>query len=81
MRSVTEMPYKIDEELCLACGCCAESCPAGAIDLSENGTYYVIDRDVCLSCGTCAEGCPNDAISQEEEKYDDDSESDGSDNE
>ncbi|MBQ2184787.1 MAG: 4Fe-4S binding protein, partial [Lachnospiraceae bacterium] len=48
------MPYKIDEELCLACGCCAESCPAGAIDLSENGTYYVIDRDVCLSCGTCA---------------------------
>ena len=47
------MAYVITDE-CVACGTCAEACPAEAI--SEGDGKYVIDADACLDCGTC-EGC------------------------
>ncbi len=53
------MPYVITDD-CVACGTCAEECPAGAIEEGED--KYVINQDECTECGTCVEVCPNDAI-------------------
>ena len=54
------MAYVISDE-CVACGTCAEECPAEAI--SEGDGKYVIDPDACLDCGTCEAACPTGAIS------------------
>ena len=53
------MAYVITDE-CVACGTCAEVCPAEAI--SEGDGKYVIDADACLDCGTCEGECPTGAI-------------------
>ena len=49
------MAYVITDE-CVACGTCAEACPA------EGDGKYVIDADACLDCGTCEGECPTGAI-------------------
>jgi NAD-dependent dihydropyrimidine dehydrogenase PreA subunit len=54
------MAHIISEE-CVACGTCAEECPAEAI---KEGEPYVIEEDKCTDCGSCAEVCPVEAISQ-----------------
>jgi NAD-dependent dihydropyrimidine dehydrogenase PreA subunit len=56
------MAYKITDA-CIACGSCADQCPAEAIH--EGPTHYEIDPDKCLSCGSCAEQCPMNAIVEE----------------
>ena len=56
------MAYRITDE-CVACGTCAEECPADAI--SEEGDIYVIDQDECTECGNCMEVCPTEAIVEE----------------
>ena len=43
--------YVITEE-CVACGTCAEECPAEAI---EEGEPYVINEEKCTECGSCSE--------------------------
>jgi len=54
--------YKIDPELCTACGSCVEECPIdGAI--KEGEEFYTI-TDKCDDCGSCVEVCPVDAISE-----------------
>ena len=56
------MAYKISDE-CIACGACAASCPAGAIN--EGDGRFEIDPDVCVECGVCADTCPVGAPSAE----------------
>ena len=56
------MAYKIDPELCAACGTCIGVCPVGAI---SEGDVYTIDAELCTECGTCAGVCPVEAISIE----------------
>jgi len=53
------VPYQINDE-CVACGTCAEECPADAIDEGEE--KYAINQDECTECGTCMEVCPVDAV-------------------
>jgi len=53
--------YKIDPELCTACGSCKEECPEDAI--VEGDDFYTI-TDKCVDCGSCVEVCPVDAISE-----------------
>jgi ferredoxin len=55
--------YRITEE-CVACGTCAEECPAGAIEEGEEA--YVINHEICTECGTCMDVCPTEAIIEEE---------------
>ncbi|MBE6670935.1 MAG: 4Fe-4S dicluster domain-containing protein [Ruminococcaceae bacterium] len=57
------MAYKIDAELCIACGACAADCPVECI--TEDGDKYVIDAEQCLDCGACAGTCPVEAIKGE----------------
>lgn len=49
------MAYKISDE-CIACGACAEDCPAEAI--VEADGKYVIDPEKCVDCGACEASCP-----------------------
>ena len=53
------MAYEINDE-CVACGTCAEECPADAIEEGED--KYAINQDACTECGTCMEVCPVDAV-------------------
>lgn len=56
------MAYKIDPDLCTACGSCIDECPTEAI---SEGDVYVINPDICTDCGDCADVCPTEAISPE----------------
>ncbi len=55
-----KMAYKINPDLCTACGTCIDECPVEAISA---GDVYVIDGDSCIDCGACSGVCPADAIS------------------
>ncbi|MBO4739333.1 MAG: 4Fe-4S binding protein [Bacteroidales bacterium] len=56
------MAYKINPDVCSACGTCQGECPVGAI---SEGDVYSINPDECVSCGSCADVCPCEAIQPE----------------
>ena len=51
----------VDEDACVGCGVCAESCAHGAPMLQENGKMR-IDLTKCAGCGRCIGQCPIEAI-------------------
>jgi electron transport complex protein RnfB len=50
----------IDEDLCIGCEVCIETCPVDAIAMLEDTA--VVDRDKCLGCGICHRNCSEEAI-------------------
>lgn len=52
---------KVEEGLCVACGCCVKVCPLGAITIL-NGIHAVVDAGKCVGCGKCARECPASVI-------------------
>ena len=49
---------KVDKELCIRCGACAEACPVDAIFLEpETNAPYV-----CIHCGRCVRFCPHNCL-------------------
>lgn len=57
------MAAVIDQEKCVGCGTCKDTCPAGAIDFE--GDKCKVNPDACLSCGACEGECPVGAITVE----------------
>lgn len=52
-------PFKPEgNENCSSCGLCAQSCPVGAIDVTDS---QKTDKDKCISCMRCIQLCPNHA--------------------
>ena len=51
---------EIKAKKCSMCLICAESCPFGAITISDN--IKTVDRNKCLSCYFCFYNCPDKAI-------------------
>ena len=60
----------IDENLCIACGLCAETCPE-VFELGEDGDVSQVKVDIVPEeleelCKQAAEGCPVEAITLED---------------
>ncbi len=51
---------QVDEELCIGCGTCTETCQFGA--LSVDGLYAEIDPQLCMGCGICVSHCDQEAL-------------------
>ena len=51
----------VDQENCVGCGVCADSCAHGAPILQDDGKMY-IDLAKCAGCGRCIGQCPVKAI-------------------
>ena len=50
----------INNDLCLGCGICSDSCAKGAIKMQVvNGQYIPsLDKEKCIGCGRCVKVCP-----------------------
>lgn len=55
----------VDQEDCVACGCCVKVCPVGAIQIMK-GIMARVDMDRCVGCGKCAQECPASIIETRE---------------
>lgn len=54
---------KIDQELCIGCGDCVNSCPMDVIRMDEEtGKAVIRYGEDCMICDQCALDCPTDAI-------------------
>jgi len=58
-----EADMVIDQETCISCCSCVNTCPVGAIALNEAGKAE-INQDKCIKCGACKDSCPVDAIKE-----------------
>ena len=54
------MKIQINEARCSGCGGCVETCPEGALSLSNS--VAKIDHTLCSQCQACIDVCPADAI-------------------
>jgi ferredoxin len=55
----------VDQDLCIGCGRCEETCP-GVFQVGDDGLSHVLASDRCIEAGCCedaADECPVDAIS------------------
>jgi ferredoxin len=58
------MKVTVDEETCIACGLCAETCPE-VFELKDDKAIVKIEEvpeDLAESCRSAAEECPVEAI-------------------
>lgn len=52
---------QVEQNLCVACGCCVKVCPINAINVYK-GLYAAVDANKCVGCGKCAKECPASVI-------------------
>ncbi|HZU87392.1 MAG TPA: 4Fe-4S binding protein, partial [Anaerolineaceae bacterium] len=53
---------RVDEELCIACGLCVDSCQFNALILED---VLRVDDIRCVGCGVCVRACPQEALGLE----------------
>jgi len=51
-----------DREACEGCALCVESCPEGALTLTEENTVPKVASELCIGCGECVAVCCNQAV-------------------
>jgi ferredoxin len=51
---------QVDENLCVGCGLCVESCPFEALSVDD---VACVDGVRCVGCGVCTLACPEGALS------------------
>lgn len=51
----------VDENACVACGCCMKVCPLSAIQV-WHGIRAEVNPERCVGCGKCAKECPASVI-------------------
>ena len=59
------MIIAIDEDLCIGCGRCINSCPTNALEL-RNDKAALKDERLCDGFGSCIAVCPENALYIEE---------------
>jgi len=59
----------IDEDECIGCFECVESCPEDALQEGEN--IPVLDKSRCIGCAECMANCPSGAIEMQGGQVDD----------
>ncbi len=57
------MAYRIDENVCIACGACEPVCPVECISETDGGKRRIAEAD-CIDCGACAGVCPVQCIAE-----------------
>lgn len=57
-----------DEEECIHCNQCVESCPTGAASFDDKERFRVSDHH-CRYCNHCVEACPKHCITIDESRY------------
>ena len=55
---------KVEENLCITCGNCIRTCPAGLITKKEFPLPIDNAWDLCIDCGHCVAVCPTGALHQ-----------------
>ncbi len=53
---------KVDQDICVRCGCCSGACPFDAIEVTDG---RVKPNSKCTECGICEKVCPLGAIKVE----------------
>jgi len=53
---------KVDQDICVRCGCCSGACPFDAIEVTDG---RVKPNSRCTECGICEKACPLGAIKVE----------------
>lgn len=61
-KGAEHMIYRINPDVCIGCGSCAEECLQEAITVGDD--VAVIDEDSCIGCASCLDACPLDAIEE-----------------
>ncbi len=61
-----ERPF-VDEDTCIACGACFESCPAEPNVFEVDDVSKVVHPEACIACGACMDACPVEAIELRDE--------------
>jgi Fe-S-cluster-containing hydrogenase component 2 len=51
---------RVQSELCVLCGVCADTCPFGALSLQDG--IAVVDEEECMGCGVCTPTCAPGAL-------------------
>lgn len=58
---ITDKPFTVDSNICIACGKCVKACPTGNISLKDNKPTWSHDGS-CTCCLACYHHCPLHAI-------------------
>ncbi len=62
---MAEKKVKLDEEKCVGCGICVDTCEKGVLEMTDD-VLKIAHLEKCDGCNSCVEACPNEALSVSE---------------